>query len=195
MRIWLMDQPQAVNEADLLRHLQEVSMQRRVYAMKYRQLIDRVLSVEAYRLLCQGLREEYGIDALPELVYSSHGKPLLKDYPSIHFNWSHCRKGVACVLNDSPVGIDIEEVPAVVDEDMIRYCFSKAEQEDIRSAADGPLRFAEWWTRKEAVLKLTGEGLTADLPGLLVPELLQRLQMETFADGMKGWVCTVCTFV
>lgn len=64
----------------------------------------------AYLLLRYGLRKEYGINENVVLSEGSCGKPYLSNYPFVHFNLSHCDKGVACMISDSAVGIDITSV-------------------------------------------------------------------------------------
>ena len=78
--------------------------------MSYRFLIDQVLCAKAYILLKNGLRETYGITENPAFEYVKHEKPVLRDYPDIHFNLSHCKHGVLCVIDDKPIGCDIEEI-------------------------------------------------------------------------------------
>ena len=56
------------------------------------------------------LSQEYGINENVVLSEGSCGKPYLSNYPFVHFNLSHCDKGVACMISDSAVGIDITSV-------------------------------------------------------------------------------------
>ena len=53
---------------------------------------------------------------MPEFSYGEHGKPFLKNYPDWHFNISHCKNAVCCVLSRENVGIDIEEIKRCVDD-------------------------------------------------------------------------------
>ena len=71
---------------DLEHAFASVSPQRRDYALRYRFELDRRLSLAVYLLLCEGLKEEYGISELQEFVFGHHGKPALKNHPEIHFN-------------------------------------------------------------------------------------------------------------
>jgi 4'-phosphopantetheinyl transferase len=57
--------------------LSEISEQRREQALKFKHELGQRLSVLAYQLLKQGLREEYGITDNPLLEYNEHGKPSI----------------------------------------------------------------------------------------------------------------------
>ena len=110
MLVLLHDHPQTVTQEELQRDLLLLPEWRQQKVLSFRFLIDRVLSAKAYLLLCQGLRQKYGITEMPSFDYVGHEKPILHGFPDIHFNLSHCRRGVLCVIDDEPVGCDIEEI-------------------------------------------------------------------------------------
>ena len=155
-----------IADIDLTEALRKVGPQRAEYALRYHRELDRRLSVAVILLLMEGLEREYGLSGPPVLAFGANGKPFLADHPEIHFNLSHCPRAALCVLGDEAVGCDIEAVPDELDWDVCRHCFNEAEQHSIRTAANPLLAFTEHWTRKEAYLKWTGEGLCNDLPGL-----------------------------
>lgn len=89
--------------------------------------------------------------------FTENNKPFYKDY---HFNVSHSGNFVVIVLSPLPVGVDIELIKANFDfESLVPECFNKTEIEKIINATD----FYTFWTRKEALLKATGEGLIDNL--------------------------------
>lgn len=155
-----------IADIDLTEALRKVGRQRAEYALRYHREPDRRLSVAVVLLLMEGLEKEYGLAGPPVFAFGPNGKPFLADHPEIHFNLSHCPRAALCVLGDAPVGCDIEAVPNELDWDVCRHCFNDAEQASIRASDNPPLAFTEHWTRKEAYLKWTGEGLCDDLPGL-----------------------------
>ena len=93
-----------IYDFDLDAALQIIPEQRRDYALKYQREIDRRLSVKAYLLLCEGLRELYGIQEMPLFSYTPSGKPMLTHYPEIHFNLSHCDEAILCAIDTQPIG-------------------------------------------------------------------------------------------
>lgn len=179
-------------ELDIGRALDKVSAGRRETALRYVRESDRRLSLAVYLLLQEALEKEYGITAAPQFGFAPHGKPFLKDYPHIHFNLSHCRGAALCVVSDSPVGCDIENVPDIPDMDICRQCFNDEETERIMQAPDPAFAFISLWTRKEAFLKMTGEGLTRDLPALLLSPRAATARFETVILPDTSLVYTIC---
>ena len=155
-----------LHELDLDDALARLSEQRREQALRFKQETGRRTCAAAYLLLCQGLREEYGITEKPFFEYGEHGKPFIAGHPDIHFNLSHCREAVACFVSDRPVGIDIETIRPAKDS-LLRYAMNDREVEAIVHAPDPALAFTCLWTQKEALMKLTGRGLTNDLKDVL----------------------------
>lgn len=92
-----------------------------------------------------------------------HGKPSLPAEIGLYFNLTHSHDLILYAFASEPVGIDIEFTDRKVDFDpVMRRFFSEREREDWRnnsipSAAEA---FFRGWTRKEAFLKATGEGIS-----------------------------------
>ncbi len=100
-----------------------------------------------------------------ELIHGPHGKPFLKHSCGkigLQFNLSHTTNlAVLVVCLGHAIGVDIEEVKPV-DVSLPQQCFSENEQLELaRFSGDAWLRcFYNGWTRKEAILKAEGTGLT-----------------------------------
>lgn len=156
--------------------------------MKYKQEIDRRLSVKAYILLCEGLEAKYGINEKPLLGYAAKGKPFLIGYPDIHFNMSHCNEAVLCAIDDRPVGVDVECVKEY-NEDLARYVMNAQEMEQINGSARPDIEFTRLWTMKEAVLKCSGAGIANNMKDVLVG---CRRNLKTFVSQNEGYVYSVC---
>lgn len=86
---------------------------------------------------------------------SVNDKPYFKDYPDIRFSISHSGNLVVLAMSETEVGIDIEEIKPRNFEAVVNRHFSEDEKKEAADL-EGFLRV---WTRKEAYLKLTGEGL------------------------------------
>ena len=97
-----------------------------------------------------------------------HGKPVLPSGPG--FSLSHAGElvGVA-VRPDGPVGLDVEQLRDVADLDALAgHVHSPAERS--RPCPD-PAGFFRTWTRKEALVKATGDGLSAPMTAItLAPD-------------------------
>ena len=158
---------------------------RREKAETFRFSSDQWLCARAYQILCKGLRDEFGITEMPQFEYGKNGKPSLMGLPDVHFNISHCPRAVAVVISDAPIGCDVEAVieDAQLDEDLMHYCFNGDEVAAIREAEHPGAEFTRLWTVKEALLKLTGEGLTEHLPALLSRDDLRDVVIKTTNFG------------
>ena len=155
-----------LDELDLDAALELLSDQRREQALKFRHEQGRRACAAVYLLLCEALREEYGIAERPVFEYGEHGKPFIAGRSDIHFNMSHCREAAVCVVADRPVGIDVESIGRYRDS-LARYTMSEAELALITAADRREVEFTRLWTMKEAKLKLSGEGLRTDMKTVL----------------------------
>ena len=90
--------------------LGDISEQRREQALKFKHEQGQRLCVLAYQLLKEGLQQEYGITGNPIFEYNEHGKPSIVGHPEIFFNLSHCKEAAICVVNDQPIGVDVEAI-------------------------------------------------------------------------------------
>ncbi|MCP4421506.1 MAG: 4'-phosphopantetheinyl transferase superfamily protein, partial [Chloroflexi bacterium] len=105
-----------------------------------------------------------------ELVYGEHGKPELATAQArsgVQFNVSHAQ-GVALLAfaRERAVGVDIEQIRPLEDGTQIAERFFSASEVAVFTAvADSqkPQAFFNCWTRKEAFIKVIGEGLSCPL--------------------------------
>ena len=116
-----------------------------------------------------------------ELVFSEgfHGKPRLAKSVAgsfLHFNLAHCDSlAVYAISPTSEVGIDLEGIrPVLETEDIVARFFSERERAQWLSLPSGGRAeaFFNCWTRKEAWLKATGEGIGGQMD-----------RIEVFFDG------------
>lgn len=134
-----------------------------------------------------------------ELACGRYGKPLLSGScaaADLYFNLSHCDDlAVFALAEGAEVGIDIERLrPMPIAEQIVASFFSHREQAAYSALPAGQklLGFFNGWTRKEAFVKATGEGLYLPLdafdvslePG--VPACLQRV--GRLCGEACGWV-------
>ena len=173
---------------DLEAALEDISVQRREQALKFKFELGQRLCVLAYRLLKQGLREEYGIVGNPIFEYNEHGKPSIVGHPEIHFNLSHCKEAVVCVVSDQPVGVDVESIREYR-ESLVRYTMNDEEIREIESAEDPASTFIRLWTMKEATLKLIGNGISNNIKTVISKEYRYTTVEK------KNYIYTVCFYM
>ena len=162
--VTLFDDMSQVTEAEVQRMMPLVDEQRRNEALRYKHVFGQFACLKSWLMLTD-LLKPLGISEL-EFSYNEHGKPFLKRHPDIHFNLSHCKNGIAVVVDNTPVGIDIESFRRVNDA-LMRRTMNDEEMAAIQSAENSTAAFIALWTQKEAVLKLCGTGISTDLHHVL----------------------------
>ncbi|WP_214226796.1 4'-phosphopantetheinyl transferase superfamily protein [Pedobacter sp. B4-66] len=98
-----------------------------------------------------------------EIVFKqiANKKPYIDE---IEFNISHSANYLLIAVSSVEVGIDIELVkPDFNTELLLEHCFDQGERNFINRQSSKAHGFYYAWTRKEAILKATGEGLTDHL--------------------------------
>ena len=168
---------------DLDRALPLLSEQRRGVCLRFRHELGRKQCAAAYLLLRKALLEEYGISEMPVFGYGEHGKPFIIGHPDIHFNISHCHEAVVCAVSDKPVGVDVESIDRYK-ESVAQYTMNDREMDIIHSADNPALAFTCLWTMKEALLKLSGQGISNDMRDVLTGDE----PITTVEELCKGYV-------
>lgn len=86
-----------------------------------------------------------------------HGKVRAE---GIELSVSHSGDWVGLAIGTAPVGLDVEQLnPALEVDGVARMSLAPEELAELAKAADKPWAFARYWTRKEALLKATGDGI------------------------------------
>jgi 4'-phosphopantetheinyl transferase len=102
-----------------------------------------------------------------QFAYGNMGKPSLTKELTIEFNVSHSGDLFVCAVTSGQlVGVDVELIRPLRDIPSIaKNFFSPAEQSHLVDLDEEhrTLAFYECWTRKEAVIKATGQGLSRPL--------------------------------
>lgn len=184
MKIYLNDD---IEHFDWQAALPLLSEQRKAQCLQFRYEQGRKTCAAAYLLLCEALRKEHGIEEQPVFEYGEHGKPLLAGHPDIHFNLSHCREAAICVVSHEPVGVDIESIRPLK-ESLARYVMNDEEMAQILHAENPALEFTRLWTRKEAVVKRSGHGISDHMKHVL--EALP-FELQTVVNTEKNYVYSI----
>jgi 4'-phosphopantetheinyl transferase len=118
-----------------------------------------------------------------------HGKPVVVG-GALDVSLSHSGEWIGVAVSDvGAVGLDVERVDTTVDiEQALGFALAPAEAAELhRLPADARRRaFFRYWTRKESILKATGEGLRSPMPELVVapPDQQPRLVSSAGDPGL-----------
>ncbi|MCX4165319.1 MULTISPECIES: 4'-phosphopantetheinyl transferase superfamily protein [Paraburkholderia] len=210
VELWRLDIPQ--DEAALLpmRHtLDAAELQR---ASQFHRLVDRACFIVTRHMLRALLAARTGEPAQAlQFETNAHGKPSLRDYPTLAFNVSHSGNQALIALSaQRMVGVDIEKLDAALDwREISEVALSADEYTQVDSMPDDvqPQMFLRCWTAKEALLKATGLGIAvADVlrattvdPRSDEVQCLQVRSLERapqplcfrWIDGRAGYVCCI----
>lgn len=122
------------------------------------------------------------LDRACERCGEPHGRPRVVD-ATAHVSVSHSGDVVAVALTAaSPVGVDVESIverPGGDYAELYPSTCTPAEQPFVTSAA----AFFTFWTRKEAVLKATGDGLDRPMTDVVVTPPQQAPALVSFTGG------------
>ena len=122
---------------------------------------------------------EIEMKPMPEIFRNKSGKPCFQNGKP-NFSISHSKNAVMVAISESAVGVDIEMRREDMETDRINRRFFGEENRD----------FFRLWTEKEALAKMTGEGLAKALKAVVDYEKIKILHGE-FVDkeGNKYEFC------
>lgn len=157
----------------------------------------------AYLAARAGLRNRLGAEmGVPprslDFAYGPQGKPSLPDGPS--FNLSHAGDTACLAIHPTcPLGVDIEAYRNVEDGVAKRF-FSLSENATLATLPKPATQagFFRCWTRKEAIIKAIGGGLSIPLDAFdvtLTPdEPAQLLRLDPAYGDVADWKIAPITF-
>lgn len=161
-------------------------------SMRFRQETDRMRFIACRHSLRRILSFHSSLPAKDiEIKKSIRKKPFTH---GIEFNISHSGNMILIAIASTTVGIDIEIINPKIDyTDLKSQCFALDEQLQIKSATD----FFGLWTRKEALLKASGEGLINEMANInCLEQQVTRHQVSYQIDTFSiqgGYVFSLAT--
>jgi len=132
----------------------------------------RMLSLLGWQLLAENLPNE---TLLSKVEFEEKGKPFIPN-STVCFNISNTKGIVVLAIHNKPVGIDVERLRKPR-ESIYPRVFSSEEISSISCSED----FTRLWTRKEAVVKLFGGGISMGLNSFSV----LKDEFEVFGKQVK----------
>ena len=175
-------------DAEVERMIPLVPEPRRSDALKFKYTFGRFACLKSYMMLADLLHKEFRLDDF-RIETGEHGKPYLADHPDIWFNISHCQKAIAVVVGNQPVGIDVESFRHFGD-GLLEKAMNPSEIAEILASDMPEETFASYWTRKEAVFKLMGTGITDNLHNILT----DKTRTSTTINRANGYVMSVAVY-
>ena len=104
------------------------------------------------------------------VAHDQHGRPTIAEYPGLSVSISHSGALVACAVSTRPIGVDVEQTGRPeADMALARRICAPEELSLIESAATSggaASVLLRLWTRKEALAKALGTGLSFPLERL-----------------------------
>lgn len=159
------------NDGQYQYYVQSLSPKRRVIINNYKQHEDACRALTSVLLLKQIIKDHLGVEFSDSIVdYNNYGKAFLPDFPFFHFNISHSGQWVVCAIDETPIGIDIEQVQPIDYIGIARDCFCIEEYHELLSKSGSELGnyFYSLWTAKESYIKALGKGLSVPLDSFAI---------------------------
>ncbi|MFP2994594.1 4'-phosphopantetheinyl transferase superfamily protein [Spongiivirga sp. MCCC 1A20706] len=136
-------------------------------------------------VICRGLLKIYLARFLNtpssriRISYLENGKPYLKNHNKINFNVSHSKEVAILAFSDVKIGVDVEFIDnEFTFEEILNTVFSAEETNVILKSKNSTKTFYNLWTRKEAIIKATGNGIDDRLPAIPVTDGTHRLDLS-----------------
>lgn len=146
--------------------LRNISFERRVKILKYKNNMDKKRSLIAELLIRKAAYEELSIPVEKvKISYNPYGKPFIDNVRHFKFNVTHSGIYVAIAVSRLRIGIDIEQIKDI-DMSLAKRFFMKSEYEYIESLSSEVEKvnaFFMLWTLKESYIKALGKGLRIPL--------------------------------
>lgn len=167
---------------------------------KYPKLKDRYLSIAGKLLLAKALGI-YGfdeVDAFEHFRYSDKGRPYIEGI-DIDFNISHSGNLVVCAFSKrDKVGIDIQKKITLTRTQANLYYNLIEDTGETGCPEDLKVDYVlEVWTRKEAVSKLLGDGLSIAFSKVLIHKDSYKTADQTIylynVPVQEGYICTLAS--
>ena len=135
--------------------------------LKKKQNIAKIqMSILGYILLKEALKHNGFSQQIEEIYYTINGRPSTQE--NFDFNISHSGDYVVCVFSTQlQVGIDIERMKPISLE-LLSNHFNPDEWKEIQYSQNSEQSFYKLWTKKEAMVKADGRGLTIPLKEIII---------------------------
>ena len=193
--IWLCELKKLSNNIDVYYSILSKDEQERAEKLKTEDKRQQYIITRGNLRKCLGLLTESD-PAVFKFKYLKHGKPVLEDstlYTDITFNVSHSNDvALVAISRKQNIGIDVEKINYEADHQaLVTRFFSKAEQAEFNNYSESikAKAFYACWTRKEAFIKATGDGVTYGLDtfDITVDPEVQQPKITLHKPSTQSW--------
>lgn len=169
------------HNALLCKYLPVLPQNYREKIIRFRNWKDAQLSLLGRLLLEHGIKTKFPeYSDMLEIDYTSFNKPYFRHH-DLKFNISHSKDMAICVLSDGvETGIDIEENVPVNINDFKQY-MTPFEWWEVTNATAKEDAFYKYWTKKEAVIKADGRGLSIPLKSFEIKNEVAQIEDNSYA--------------
>lgn len=140
------------------------------------------------------LLQKLDLDPHQPIKKDKNGRPFLPVSPTSDISLSHADLFTAYAAGDTRIGIDMESPADIRNPEAICHrFFTEAEQKQVQSSSDVACAVCEIWTKKEALAKYIGNGLSKNLHQDTTnpqKEVIFHSFSTTFAE--KPYIITIC---
>ena len=136
---------------------------------------------ESHDLLKKAVQDLYDIPENElEVSIMDRGKPFFTFHPEVHFSISHTNDLWVCAISSDQIGCDVQYHKTAGRRNtetlykIAQRYFSPEETLAVQKADNTEKIFYDIWSRKEASVKLTGEGISKGFKVVFSEELPDR---------------------
>ena len=148
----------------------------------------------ANKLLEYALKECYRLNLAEQKIGKSpKGKPYFENI-DVKFSKSHTDGMVAVAVSDKEVGVDCQTIKNVSPKLVSRVC-NDTEKKFVEASADIDKAFALVWAKKEALVKLSGEGLSVSLKDIDTSKVTSFLSTDSYAIAAVDEIGSKAEFI
>lgn len=165
--------------------IKRIPENRRQHILNQTRPANRYQSLLGWLLLVYAYEQEYGT-SLPQIQILAHGKPAFEKEEDGYFSISHSDGLICCALGTENLGVDVQKSRRVSTGLIARCCNDREIQmlQNVSGEQERDRLFALLWSRKEAMGKLNGRGISQDLRTLGWCE-------DFSSHGLSGFSCMI----
>lgn len=164
-------------------------------ANRFKNWKQKCLRLIGWQLLLDELRRLNCSELINHISFAEKGKPFFKGN-NVFFNFSNTKDTIILVVSDSEIGVDLE-FNRSCKKNIYNKVFCKEEITFLENSVNENKDFITLWTKKEAVVKLFGGGISMGMNKFSVLEDVINIFNKTVVIDkyeVKGGVAHVAFF-